>query len=333
MKVGDLFVGKSLIVGDPSLALSGIGRPPVNIRGTAYVESPMIVGDDTKFPLPEATMMIGRCTNLDAASLVPGLFRIRNLIPGTETPQDVVIGDPSGPVGVTVYCGLSFFTVEASAISLFTLKHSEISAVADLVSAIKSDTGALVHAGAKTEIGVDANLSKAINAAPVVGSTIETFLDFFTPKGNSLNKTTVIAKTALAKNFDIKHPTKDGHRLRHSCVEAPQNDVYIRGKLKGTNVIELPEYWKGLVNPDSITVQLTPIGCRQSLYYEEVEWCSTIKVVNADCGPVWCSYTVFAERKDVEKLIPEYEGETPESYPGNNDVYDVGKQVRVQWVE
>jgi hypothetical protein len=32
---------------------------------------------------------------------------------------------------------------------------------------------------------------------------------------------------------------------------------------------------------------------------------------------------VFAERKDVEKLIPEYEGETPESYPGNNDVYDI----------
>ena len=26
----------------------------------------MIVGDDSKFPLPEATMMIGRCTNLDA---------------------------------------------------------------------------------------------------------------------------------------------------------------------------------------------------------------------------------------------------------------------------
>ena len=47
-------------------------------------------------------MMIGRCTNLDVG-LVPGLMRIRNLIPGTETPQDVVIGDPTGPVGVTVF--------------------------------------------------------------------------------------------------------------------------------------------------------------------------------------------------------------------------------------
>ena len=28
----------------------------------------MIVGDGTKFPFPEATMMVGRCTNLDGAS-------------------------------------------------------------------------------------------------------------------------------------------------------------------------------------------------------------------------------------------------------------------------
>ena len=79
----------------------------------------MIVGDDLKFLLLKATMMIGRCMNSDILpAVVPGLFRIRNLVPGTETPQDVVIGDPSGPVGVTVYCGLSFFTVEAAFLSV-----------------------------------------------------------------------------------------------------------------------------------------------------------------------------------------------------------------------
>lgn len=322
-KVGDLFVGKQLIVGDPTLALTGIGRPPANIRGAAYIEAPMIVGDDSKFPLPEATMMIGRCTNLDAAAAIPGLFRIRNLIPGTETPQDVVIGDPSGPVGVTVYCGLSFFSVEASAINLVTIVKTELSAIVDEIAALKSDVGAKVFAGAKTELGVDANLSAAFNAAPLSGFTFASYIDYEVPGLTSLIKTDKKAEAALAKNFDIKHPIKEGHRLRHSCVEAPQNDVYIRGKLKGSNIIELPDYWKGLVDPESITVQLTPIGCAQKLYYEEVEWCRTIKVLNADCGPVWCSYTVFAERKDVEKLIPEYEGETPESYPGNNDVYDV----------
>ena len=49
------------------------------------------------------------------------------------------------------------------------------------------------------------------------------------------------------KNFDIPHPTKDGHRLRHVCIEGPSADVYVRGKLKDDNVIKLPEYWRGLV--------------------------------------------------------------------------------------
>lgn len=324
MKVGDLFVGKKLIVGDPTAALTGIGRPPVNIRGSAYIEAPMIVGDDLKFPTPEATMMIGRCMNSDILpAIVPGLFRIRNLVPGTETPQDVVIGDPSGPVGVTVYCGVSFFSVEASAINLLAVVKNQVCSIVDEIEALKSDIGAKVFAGAKTELGIDSNLSFAFNSAPLSGMTFTKYLDYQILGVTSLIKTDKKAEAALAKNFDIKHPTKDGHRLRHSCVETPQNDVYIRGKLKGSNIIEFPDYWGGLVDPESITVHLTPIGCRQSLYYEEVEWGSKIKVLNADCGPVWCSYTVFAERKDVEKLIPEYEGETPDRYPGNNDVYDI----------
>jgi len=43
------------------------------------------------------------------------------------------------------------------------------------------------------------------------------------------------------KNFDIPHPTKDGWRLTHSCIEGPEAAVYIRGKLINKNVIELPE--------------------------------------------------------------------------------------------
>lgn len=318
MKVGDLFVGKSLIVGDPTLALTGIGRPPVNIRGTAYVEAPMIVGDDTKFPLPEATMMIGRCTNLDAAALIPGLFRIRNLIPGTETPQDVVIGDPSGPVGVTFFCGTSMFSVQAASINLLGLLKVSTFPVVTNVEGILSDIGSKVFAGVKAEAGVDANLSKALNAAPVVGSTVEKFIDFVSG-ATTLNKTFGIAVSK--KSFDISHPTKENHRLRYVCLEGPSAEVYVRGKLKDKNVIDLPDYWKGLVDPDSITVTLTPIGTFQELFYEEVEWCSTIKVMNAAGGPVNCSYTVFAERKDTPKNIPEYQGLTPLDYPGDNDNY------------
>ena len=147
--------------------------------------------------------------------------------------------------------------------------------------------------------------------------------DFITTGFSSLNAAFDMAAAALAKNFDINHPTKKGHRLRHSCVETPQNDVYYRGRMENTTTINLPDYWRGLVDPDSIGVNLTPMGSYQELYVEKIEWGTKVIVKNASGGPIKCSYVVFAERKDVEKLIPEYEGETPESYPGNNDVYDI----------
>ena len=322
MKLGDTFIGKRLIVGDPTIPGGpvGLGRGKAELRGGAYVEAPMIVGDDTKFPLPEATMMIGRCTNLDAAALIPGLFRIRNLIPGTETPQDVVIGDPSGPVGVTVYCGLSFFTVEASAINLVTIMKNQFAAIVDEIEALKSDIGVKLFAGAKTELGFDSNIGLAFNAATLFGPTNTTYIDYVA-SGTTLLWTNAIANSK--KSFDISHPTKENHRLRYVCLEGPSAEVYVRGKLKDSNVIELPDYWKGLVDPESITVTLTPIGTFQELFYEEVEWCSTIKVVNAAGGPVNCSYTVFAERKDTPKNIPEYQGLTPLDYPGDNNNYNV----------
>ena len=44
--------------------------------------------------------------------------------------------------------------------------------------------------------------------------------------------------------FDIIHPTKEGWRLRHVCLEGPEIGVYLHGKNKGS-VINLPDYWTG----------------------------------------------------------------------------------------
>ena len=124
------------------------------------------------------------------------------------------------------------------------------------------------------------------------------------------------------KNFDIPHPSKEGYRLRHTCPEAPYNDVYIRGKVKNTNEIELPAYWKDFVDKSSITVHLTPIGAPQSVYVKRIEE-GRIVLQSSGGLPIHCFYQVFAERKDGEKLIPEYEGTTPADYPGNNDQYSI----------
>jgi len=125
------------------------------------------------------------------------------------------------------------------------------------------------------------------------------------------------------KSFDIPHPTKEDHRLRYVCVETPKADVYVRGKLKDKNVIDLPDYWKDLVDPDSIDVVLTPRGSYQELFVEDIQWGRKVIVKNNAGGPINCSYVVYGERKDVSPNISEYQGLTENDYPGDNDEYIV----------
>lgn len=118
------------------------------------------------------------------------------------------------------------------------------------------------------------------------------------------------------KNFDIPHPTKEGWRLTHTCVEGPEAAVYVRGRIRNKTEIELPEYWTNLVDPSSITVSLTPIGSHQNVIVKRI---GDNKVYLQSNGgmPIDCFYHIFAERIDTEKLIPEYQG-TIEDYPGDN---------------
>jgi len=122
------------------------------------------------------------------------------------------------------------------------------------------------------------------------------------------------------KSFDISHPSKENHRLRYICAEGPSADVFVRGKLKGSNVIELPDYWKDLVDEESITANLTPIGQYQELFVAKIEG-TKIHIRNNSAGAIHCSYIVYGERKDTSRNIPEYEGNSPADYPGDNREY------------
>jgi hypothetical protein len=125
------------------------------------------------------------------------------------------------------------------------------------------------------------------------------------------------------KNFDIPHPNKSGWRLRHTCLEGPENAVYFRGRLKDNNVIELPEYWKNFIDPESITVSLTQIGSSQDLIVDKIEWGSRVLIRSGNASAIDCYYLIHGERIDGEKLIVEYEGQTPADYPGDNSEYSV----------
>ena len=127
------------------------------------------------------------------------------------------------------------------------------------------------------------------------------------------------------KPFDIPHPTKEGWRLRHVCLEGPESGVYCRGRLTNSNVIELPEYWRSLVDPESITVTLTQIGSSQDLIVDKIEWGSKIMIRSGTASNIDCYFLVHGERKDGEKLIVEYEGKEIEDYPGDNSIYSINK--------
>ena len=110
---------------------------------------------------------------------------------------------------------------------------------------------------------------------------------------------------ATTKSFIIDHPTKNGMKLRYSSLEGPENGVYVRGRLKGNNTIELPEHWTGLVDEETITVNLTPIG-RKAILHSVVDIVDNTVIVESVNDIVDCFYTVFGERKDVEKLEVEF---------------------------
>jgi len=142
------------------------------------------------------------------------------------------------------------------------------------------------------------------------------------------NVPSLVGKSAYwdaKKPFDILHPTKEGHRLRYVCLEGPSAEVYVRGILKDSNIIELPDYWKGLVDEETIGVTLTPIGNYQELFWEKIEWGSRIIVKNNSSSAINCHYVVYGERKDTSKNIPEYKGLTPMDYPGDNREYNLNR--------
>ena len=145
-------------------------------------------------------------------------------------------------------------------------------------------------------------------------------------EGEAMFKTGTGGKTLSArfgdaddrpKPFDLKHPSKEGWRLRHACIEGPEVGVYCRGRVRRVKEIFLPKYWKDLVHLNSISVQLQPIGAHQDGIVKR--WDDEKIYLQAMGGmPIDCFYHVYAERKDINPLIVEYEGKDCFDYPDPN---------------
>ena len=60
-------------------------------------------------------------------------------------------------------------------------------------------------------------------------------------------------------------------------------------------IIELPENWQGNIKPETISVQLTPIGTYQELYVKEIQWGMKVIIRNSGGGSLNAYYTVTAD--------------------------------------
>jgi hypothetical protein len=304
MEVGDLHVGKQLQVvsnlpggvpGPPNVA-HGVGAAAIPgaawFDGSLHVGAPLFAPGETEvgFCRPPTTNALAFANSIKSIFAISGRG-------GSNGATDVVVGDPIGPVGISVNATLI-----------------------NIISPITSGTGILNWSGAKTLTGVVAETGAEARAGAEVVSAKTCDNGSKVICGNldvagTINVPEIVAAygvfssvAAPFKQFDIPHPNKKGMRLRHACIEGPEVGVYYRGKLKDTTKIELPEYWRELVDAESITVNLTPHGCYQELFVKSIEWGTRITIQNNSGGPIDCSYVIYGKRKDVPDLEVEYEG-------------------------
>lgn len=334
---------------------TGVGYPycfglaEKTIRGSVYLDGPTIIGDENSFRTVQGSVMIGPCNNTDSplpricpqiplpggtklkvcgVEIEAGPFRVENgqRVPdtrpgdpyslvvrsgfhvtrdpgslGTECPTD---GAGPGP-GITTFSDCAALFVG----NLDVVGNTRIAG--DMIS--EGDGIFFGNVVIRETKGLDARGDLGVENNVKLGGTLDA--------GGEVYSNCRGHKLSAKKDFDIPHPSKEGWRLRHVCIEGPTADVYFRGRIKNQKEISLPSYWKGLVDPLSITVTLTPVGSHQDVIIKRIDE-EKVYLQSKGNMPIDCFYHVYGERMDCEKNIPEYEGLTIEDYPGDNNDYN-----------
>ena len=252
-----------------------LGKGKSEVRGSAYVEGPLQVGRDSEYNRIEATVMIAEEFNPD--SMIPAVQQSIDQDDGVDSKQ------------------------RPSKLSLKVKGNVHIDG--------DSKTGQTLKINSEAGYAIDINdgtvwIDDSGEAMFKAGTSGKTMSDRFNESDGK------------PKPFDMVHPSRgEGQRLRYACIEGPEVGVYYRGRVRNkNNVITLPSYWKDLVHTDSISVQLQPIGAHQNVIVKR--WDDTHIYLQSQGGmPVDCFFHVYAERKDVNKLVTEYEGDSWKDYP------------------
>ena len=275
----DLNIGGQLKVGTGIVPAVKEGDEKIN--GSMYAEGPVVFGNQTTFKNQDGTLMVARNTNNDKDCEVP-----------KDDKALFVRGD------------VRFETKGENDHGLHVEGDTKI------VGDGRADNTLLIESAGQTD-------AVKINGGGTIQLRDDGDAIFSVGTGGALLSARFSSADARPKPFDIKHPQRDGYRLRYACVEGPEVAVYYRGRVKNEKVIILPSYWKDFVYEDSISVQLQPIGAHQDVIVKR--WDSEKIYLQSRGGmPIDCFFHVYAERNDINPLITEYEGDSCEDYPDPN---------------
>ena len=199
-----------------------LGIGPSAIPGSIFASGCEMIGNPLSYPIPatpEAALMVSKPnvkTN-PLASKVPSIFKVTTKVNQAPTPLDVMLGDRgAGPVGIQV-SSLIIDILNLTEIKIVspetTLIGKKTHIGMNLKTGVEIRTGACNETGFKWRAGFsrDAgsrNLSGICKAPVFIGQVSQ-----------------CSGKSTGAKSFDIEHPSIEGHRLRHVCVEGPTSDV------------------------------------------------------------------------------------------------------------
>jgi len=70
--------------------------------------------------------------------------------------------------------------------------------------------------------------------------------------------------------------------------------------VKIDGIIELPDYMVGKIDPETICVQLTPIGVAQELFVDRIEYGAKVVIRNGAGGPINAYYHVHTNPLEVD---------------------------------
>ncbi len=116
------------------------------------------------------------------------------------------------------------------------------------------------------------------------------------------------------KNFAVVDPADARQAIYYTALEGPEAGTYFRGTArttKGEAVIELPDYFARLTEPERLTVQLTPLGTWGQLYVAEKT--PSRLVVRVAPGSTDLEFDYFVQ--GVRKGYLDYQVQRPNTLP------------------